>query len=233
MSNSEFFDWLDERSKNRTAHSLETILSQGSSPAQCAVVVVDLVDGFCRTGPLASEAVAALIRPIEQVLVKLHAAGVEHFLFPCDAHPPDSAEFQAFPPHCVEGTQESQIVSEIAALPFFSGVNRLNKGSVSSLIGTGLTDRLQEQELKTIICMGDCTDLCLYHLAVGLRYFANQHQLDWEIVVPADLVATYDLPVSVAKEIGALPHPGKLMHDLFLYHMELNGVSVVKNLSFP
>ena len=50
------------------------------------------------------------------------------------------------------------------------------------------------------------------------------------IWVSADLVDTYDLPVGKANELGALPHPGEDMHRLFLYHMALNGVRVVRRI---
>jgi hypothetical protein len=40
-------------------------------------------------------------------------------------------------------------------------------------------------------------------------------------------VDTYELPVDTAKELGAFPHHGGLLHLVFLYHMALNGVKVV------
>ena len=48
------------------------------------------------------------------------------------------------------------------------------------------------------------------------------------VIVPANCVDTYDLPLEAAKQIGALPHDAGLLHPLFLYHMALNGASVVK-----
>ena len=121
----------------------------------------------------------------------------------------------------------------LAELPLSPPGQRLDKGSVSSLFGTELAEKLQDRGVHTVICVGDCADLCLYHLAVGLRYFANQEGLDWQIVVPANLVATYDLSVETALQVGAMPHPGTLLHSLFLYHMELNGVRVVRGIGFP
>jgi hypothetical protein len=40
-------------------------------------------------------------------------------------------------------------------------------------------------------------------------------------------VDTFDLPVDVAQEIGALPHHGDLLHLIFLYNMAQNGVEIV------
>ena len=220
-----FLKWLSER--RRPECSLQDLLLEAGGPEKCAVLVVDLLEGFCRQGPLASPLVEALIDPICRFLRQAHLLGVTRFYFPSDSHDPDSSEFLAFPPHCLEGSEESRLVRELRELEFSHLFERIDKNSVSSLIGTSLVDRLKKDELKTVICVGDCTDLCLYHLAVGLRFVANNDNLDWQVVVPQNLVATYDLPVETAEEIGALPHPAAFMGKMFLYHLELNGVRVV------
>lgn len=221
MSHQPFLDWLVERKEQRPFYSLNSLSEE------TAVVVVDLLEGFCRDGALASPAVGSLVPGTLEFLTQAHAQGVRHFLFPSDSHAPDSLEFQAFPPHCLTGSKESQLVSELLELEFSHLFERIDKASVSSLVGTNLVQALKERELRTIVCTGDCTDLCLYHLAVGLRFEATSQDLPWQIVVPQNLVATYDLPLAVAQGLGVLPHPGDLMGDLFLYHLELNGVAVV------
>jgi nicotinamidase-related amidase len=229
----QFLPWLERRSCERKPQSLDELLKQSGGPEHCALVVVDLLEGFCREGPLASDPVKELIEPIRSLLVTAHRAGVSKFYFPSDCHSADSPEFDSFPPHCLEGTKQSEIVSELTALEFSESFVRVNKGSISSLIGTDLPQQLSVQGVRTIICVGDCTDLCLYHLAVGLRFWANAHGDVWRIVVPQDLVATYDMSVATALEVGALPHPADFLSDVFLYHMELNGVEVVSSLLAP
>ena len=64
-----------------------------------------------------------------------------------------------------------------------------------------------------------------------LRLEANARQLARRVIVPADCVATYDLDVETAAQISAMPHPGDLLHALFLYHMRLNGVEVYLKVS--
>jgi hypothetical protein len=51
------------------------------------------------------------------------------------------------------------------------------------------------------------------------------------VIVPANAVDTYDLPVEAANAIGAFPHPGDFFHQVFLYHMALNGIQVVRELA--
>lgn len=49
--------------------------------------------------------------------------------------------------------------------------------------------------------------------------------------MPANAVDTYDLSIEAAADIGAMPHPADFFHNLFLYHMGLNGVQVVSRIS--
>jgi hypothetical protein len=60
-----------------------------------------------------------------------------------------------------------------------------------------------------------------------LKLRGNARNEKIRVVLPVDCVDTYDLPVSVAQEIGAVPHEGELLHYIFLYHMRLNGIEVV------
>lgn len=50
------------------------------------------------------------------------------------------------------------------------------------------------------------------------------------VIVPANCVDTYDLPVAVAKQFGAVPHDGEFLHPIFLHHMMLKGLEVVSEI---
>jgi hypothetical protein len=79
--------------------------------------------------------------------------------------------------------------------------------------------------------VGNCTDLCVYQLAMHLRVRHNARNVPGvSVIVPANAVDTYDLPVETASAIGAMPHPGDFFHQVFLYHMALNGIQVVREL---
>lgn len=202
------------------------------APERAAILSVDVIQGFCVSGPLASPRVARIVTPIVQLLQSAHAAGLKHILLTQDTHEPDAVEFASFPPHCVRGTAEAEPVAEIQALPFFHEMVILPKNSIASGLNTGLSDWLDAHpEVDTFIVVGDCTDLCTYQLAMHLRLDANARQIQRRVIVPADCVETYDLPVDTARQIGALPHPADLLHAVFLYHMALNGMEVVQSIT--
>ena len=93
---------------------------------------MDVVNGFCVEGPLAGPRVGAIVPPIERLLRAAHAAGVRAFAVLRDSHTPDAPEFQQFGPHCLAGTTESQLVRELAALPFAGTFTDIPKNATSA-----------------------------------------------------------------------------------------------------
>ena len=199
-----------------------------ADPAKAAVICVDIINGFCYEGPLSSPRVAGIVDPIARLFGQVWAHGVRHIILTQDTHEPDAVEFAQFPPHCVRGTSESETVDAFKALPFYEQMVVIAKNSTASGLNTGLEAWITEHpEVDTFIVAGDCTDLCTYQLAMYLRLDANARQLARRVIVPANCVQTYDFPVEAALQVGAVPHPGDLLHAVFLHHMMLNGAEVV------
>ena len=228
-----FLDWLEEWERALPSARLEEYLRQtGRSPDATAILSVDVINGFCHEGRLASPRVGSIVEPIVRLFPEAHRLGVRHFVLTQDTHDPQAEEFREWGPHCVRGTPESQTVPELARLPFANRYTVMPKNSISSAIGTALDRWLDEHpEVKDLICVGDCTDLCLYQLAMHVKLRSNALGLQYRVTVPADCVQTYDLPVEAAKQLGAMPHDGDLLHRVFLYHMALNGVNVLRSLT--
>jgi nicotinamidase-related amidase len=203
-----------------------------NDPDKVAILSVDVTNGFCYEGPLASPRVASIVEPIASLFTSAWAQGVRQIILCQDAHEPDAVEFSAWPPHCVSGTHEAQTVDSFKALPFYNQLIVLPKNSISSTTNTGLEVwMLSHPEIDTFIVVGDCTDLCTYQLAMQLRVDANARQMTRRVIVPANCSDTYDYSIEAAGGQGGLPHPAELMHAIFLYHMALNGIEVVQALS--
>lgn len=221
-----FLDYLDRLPESWEVVTMEELV--GEQPYQLGIVGVDIVKGFCDQGVLASPRVRTMVPQAQRIVEKAHQVGVTDFFFACDAHPSDSPEFAAFPPHCLEGTAESELVEELARLPYANEFVVLPKRSINGIYGTHLHEALLDRpRLRTLLVVGDCTDLCVYQMASGLRLLANVHHHPWEIMVVASAVETYDLPVEAAEQLGAMPHDAEFLHRVFLYHLQLNGVRVV------
>lgn len=230
MNSEPFLDWLYRWKETLPSLDLNEVISD---PTRVAVVSQDLLKGFCDVGPLSSERASSIVPAAVEIFERAHELGVRHFLLLQDTHDPDAVEFSAYPPHCVEGTEESETIDELQNLPFSDLFTILPKNSISSNVGTDLEPWLDSHPgVDTFIVVGVCTDICIYHAATYLRVRANVlGQEDARIIVPANCVQTFDTPVEVAKEIGAMPHDGDLLHRIFLYQMALNDVEVVASLT--
>jgi len=228
---SDFFAWLEEWLAALPTARMDDLVSEAGGPGGVGVFSTDMINGFCHFGPLASERVGGIIPPIVALFQRAHAAGVRGFVLLQDAHPPDSPEFDAYGPHCLAGTPEAETVPELAALPFADLFRVIPKTTLSPALGTGFDPWLDRRRLPAVmIAVGNCTDLCVYQLAMHLKLRADQAGLKRTVIVPADCVQTYDMSVEQARQAGIVPHPGDLLHALFLYHLHLNGVRVVRGI---
>jgi len=147
------------------------------------VLVVDMVRGFCEEGhPLyVGETIRRIIEPIRRLLAEERARG-SSIIFLCDNHAPDDAEFQMFPPHCIRGSDEAEVIPELRE--FADDV--IPKTRFSGFYGTKLGQRLREIAPDKVIVVGDCTDICVMHTVADAR------DRDYPVEVPTDCVATFD-----------------------------------------
>jgi nicotinamidase-related amidase len=225
-----FLGYLEEWYNNLSDLPLQELIA--TQPERVAFISIDVINGFCKTGPLASQRVGRIAQPIAALFERAYDQGVRAFALTQDTHDVDSPEFTVYPPHCIVGTEESEAVDELKALPFFDEVAVFPKKSINSHIGTDLGAWIAKHpQVDTFVVVGDCSDLCTYQAAMQLRLEANAQNIQRRVVVPADVVDTFDTPVSVAKELGIFAHDGDLHHVLFLHHMASNGVEVVASLS--
>lgn len=223
-----FLDWLSAWHAGLKVLPLEELTAD---PARVAIVSVDLINGFCYEGNLSSPRVAAIVPPVTELFRAAYARGVRHFLLSQEWHTENAEEFKAFGPHGIRYTSEAETVPELATLPFASEFVIVRKNSIHTIAGTAMEHWLEQHPaVDTFIVVGDCTDLCVYETAMDLKLRANALDMPRRVVVPANAVNTYDLPVAVAEKIGALPHDGDFLHAVFLYQMALNQIEVVREL---
>jgi len=226
-----FLGWLMEWFASLESIALADVTANGACPRRLAILSEDLVKGFTTVGRLASPRIAGVVPEVVRLLQAAYALGVRDFVLPHDSHPPDSPEFDAYGPHCVTGTVEAEMIDELAQLPFADHFTVMPKQSLNPAFGTDLDKWIDDRPgLRSIIVVGDCTDLCVYQAAMHLKIRSNWLKRGLEVIVPEDCVQTYDLPVQEALADGVTPHDADLMHILFLYHMALNDIRVVRHI---
>jgi nicotinamidase-related amidase len=163
-------------------------------------IVVDVQNGFCKQGNLASPRCDAAIPEIRRVIEERVEAG-DRLFFTADTHDPDDREFEIFPIHCVRGTTEADIVPELQ--PFVKHATLIHKRRYSAFFETDLEARLKAANPSQVHLVGVCTDICVLHTAADLR------NRDYRVVVPSRAVATFDAP----------GHPGDEVERWTLAHL--------------
>lgn len=183
---------------------------------QPIVFVVDMINGFIKEGALHDPAILACAKPIQQLLTDLDCRRI----FIADAHPPKTREFHSYPPHCLIGTAESEVIAELK--PYIEEL--FHKNSTN----TFTTDEFQaflKSDIDTyrdIIITGCCSDICIMQFALCLNAWLNEHnKSEHRIVIPVDCVDTY--------HVDAL-HDALKNNQFALENMQANGITVVSSI---
>lgn len=153
---------------------------------------VDMVNGFINEGAMHDESIARIIPEQVRIIDECKNHG-DRLIFIKEAHSEDSAEFAKFPKHCVKGTREAEIVDELR--PYVTQNNVYEKNSTSAIFAKDfLKDISQMFNLKEVVIMGCCTDICVMNLALPLSNFFDEINRKVNIVIPRDAVETYNAP---------------------------------------
>lgn len=201
-------------------------------PATTAVFGADIINGFLRHGALSSERVDGITGPVIDLVQRAWDHGVRDYVFVQDTHPEDNPEFNAYPPHAIAGTSESEMIPELAELPFADHFTVIEKNSLHPAVETGFDAWWDARmHLRTAIVIGDVTDLCVTALAMHLRLRANALGIqDFQVIVPMDCVDTFDIPDGPDVEPGTA-HPADFFHAVWLYYLQSNNIRIVKSIS--
>ena len=215
---SEILDELNAWQNGLKALKFNEIFKNGSE--KVAFISVDMINGFCSEGALANKRVGELSGLIADTFkLAREKFGLKNFILIQDAHDANSSEFESFPAHAIKGDTQAQAVDEIRNLDFFSEMKTFYKNSLSIAYSQEFNKFISK--FDSFVIMGDCTDMCIYQLVSHLRLSANEQNLKREIIVPANLVQTYDAP----------GHSGDFYQNVFLHHMQMAlNARVVKEL---
>lgn len=156
------------------------------------LLVIDMVNGFIKEGALADPSVGEII-PEQIKIIEDFIRRKQEIIFIKDTHTEDSVEFKTFPPHCIKGTSEAELVDELKVYEKY-GIS-IEKNSTSAIFAEGFLTIINSlTNLKKVVGIGCESDICVPNLLIPLKNYFNQINKDVEIEVVENAIATYDAP---------------------------------------
>lgn len=177
------------------------------------VFVIDMINGFTKEGSLSDQGILDIVDDIKNLLNQTSPS-----VFICDGHDLDSKEFISFPIHCIKGTSESEVISEL--LPYAK--TKFYKNSTNAFVADEILAYIEDniREYQDIVVVGCCTDICILQFALALNTYFNEHNMKQQrVITPINMMETYDIEVI---------HKAMKYNEMACLIMQLNGIHVIE-----
>lgn len=168
-------------------------------------IIVDMLNDFLRPeGKLYFPKGQTVIEPLVQLKTVLRSLGVP-VVYVNDAHPHDSEEFAAWPPHCLVGSWGACIVEELSPQP---GDLVLHKDSLTCFSAPAAEHLLRGFGATHLYLAGVATDYCVQACALDAR------ARGYAVTVAQDAIAGVDLKENDGDEaLAAMRQAGVCLSD--------------------
>lgn len=194
-------------------------LSFSKLQGDSALIIVDMVKGFCTIGPLSTSRSNKVIDPI--INLNLIMKNSEKLFF-TDSHNEDSIELKSYPSHCIKGSEEEELIDELRIYSEHTNSTIIKKNSINGFHTNEFKEWLNKNNnIKNFIITGVCTDICVETFTITISTYFNEMDQDKNVIVPINTVETFDFGT----------HNGDLLNLLSLYKMKSNGIQVVKSIT--
>ncbi|XP_047335120.1 nicotinamidase 1-like [Impatiens glandulifera] len=217
-----------------------------SGDVNTGLVVVDVINGFCTVGAgnlapaVPNKQISGMVEETVRISRKFSENKWPIYAL-LDTHHPDKPE-HPYPPHCLAGTDESELVPDLKWLENEENVTIRRKDCINGYIGSTEKDGsnvfinwVKTNKIQRILVVGICTDICVLDFVCSALSAKNSGFLTplEEVLVYSSGCATFDIPSHVARNTkGAIAHPQELTHHIGLYIARGRGAKVVSEVSF-
>ncbi len=182
-------------------------------------IFVDTTNAFAREGLLADPYVLHTVSELVRIAKIAITDEKGKLMFIIDFHTKESVEFDRYPEHSIEGTNEVKVISELT--PYTKDALIFRKNSTSAMFVNNFIETiLKMNNLEEVIIMGWDTDICVMNLAIPLQNLFDELNRRVKIIVPKNAVETYDAP----------NHNRDEYNEMAFKFMNQAGIEVVKKL---
>ena len=163
------------------------------------LVVIDMVEGFVNFGNLADKNINRIVPKIVSLVERSLREGWTVVAFK-DTHEKDDVEFENYPPHCVKGSKECELIPELKK--FENQMVVIEKNTTDGFKTRRFKELLKFNDFDEIHVSGCCTDICVANFLKSLSNHLKINSQKTKIFVEADAVDTFNAPAHEADEIN-------------------------------
>ncbi len=150
------------------------------------LIIIDMLNGFCKSGyPLSLNTSTENIEKYIYLRAETYLSNKDKVIFICDSHKLEDSEINnPYPPHCMCGTEEAEIIDSLEPLIEHSTI--LRKNTLSIFYKTDLETLLSELNPTEVEITGVCTDICDLFAVYELRIRGYNVFVSNQGVLPLD-----------------------------------------------
>ena len=149
-----------------------------------------MVNGFVNFGALADKQIDKITPVIVSLVKKAKKNNFEVVAFK-DCHSIDDAEFQTFPPHCLKGTPESELIPQLKNISSLFDF-QICKNTTNGFVTKQFQNLLAKNVFDKVYVCGCCTDICVLNFVESYVDYINRNALATKIVVFENGCYTFD-----------------------------------------
>ena len=184
-------------------------INKNISNQKSLLVIVDMVNGFVKKGNMADISINDCTVNIVE-LIKKNISEENYLLAFNDNHQLGCNEFNIFPVHCLDNTDESQLVDEIKI--FEDKIKVIKKNCTNGFMSKEYLPYFNSlKDLNEIVVVGCCSDICVLQYCLAMQTYINENDLNVSITCYKDCIDTYNSDIHNKVEYNQMAH--KLMSN--------------------
>lgn len=162
-------------------------------------IVVDMVNGFVNEGALSDKNINRIVPNIVAGVKKALSQGDVAIAFR-DCHKMDDEEFKSYPPHCLKGSKESELIDELK--PYEKQMIVIDKNTTNGFNTEEFKQLISSNHFSEIEICGCCSDICVTDLAYSLARYLSERKIDTTIKINENMIDTFNAPNHNADEVN-------------------------------
>ena len=156
--------------------------------------MIDMNNGFVNFGPMANPKYNELVPEQLRMLEKFRREK-QQIDFILEGHSPTANEFKTYPPHCIIGTQEAEVIPEFKDYLTLPNMKVFYKNSINGMLNLSVQEQLRMlKDLREIVIEGVCADLCVMDFSRTCARYLDEIDKDTKLFVVRNAIDTYDSP---------------------------------------